>query len=59
MPLTGTLTFAPGETAKFIVVQVIPDRKKEMIETFFVNLSGATNASIFDGIGVDTILNDD
>jgi len=56
---SGTLTFAPGETTKFIVVQVIGDRKKEANETFYINLSGAVNASIFDGVGLGTILNDD
>ena len=56
---TGTLTFAPGETTKTITVQVKGDKKKEANETFFVNLSGAVGATILDGQGLGTILNDD
>jgi chitinase len=55
----GTLTFQPGQTSKTITVSVKGDRTKEVDETFFVNLSGATNAQIADGQGQGTILNDD
>jgi hypothetical protein len=56
---SGMLTFAPGETTKTIPVTVNGDVKYEDDETFFVNLSGATNAAIGDGQGKGTILNDD
>jgi hypothetical protein len=56
---SGTLTFAPGETIKTITVQIKGDKKKEADETFFVNLSGAANATMLDGQGLGTILNDD
>ncbi|MCX8014527.1 MAG: hypothetical protein N2748_00765, partial [candidate division WOR-3 bacterium] len=56
---SGTLTFAPGELVKRIGVDVNGDYKYETDETFYVNLSGATNATISDGQGLGTILNDD
>src|SRR5213596_2536902 len=55
----GTLTFNPGDTTKTITVTVNGDTKFESNETFFVNLSGATNATIADGQGQGTIVNDD
>ena len=57
-PLT-TLTFAPGETAKTIAVAVNGDVLDEDNENFTVNLSGPTNATIADGIGLGTITDDD
>jgi hypothetical protein len=56
---SGTLTFAPGETTKTVTIKVKGDRAKEADETFSLLLSGATNASILDGTGLGTILNDD
>jgi hypothetical protein len=56
---SGTLTFAPGETTKTITVAVLGDLVYEPNETFAVNLSGATNATIADGNGLGTIVNDD
>ncbi len=55
----GTLTFAPGETSKTITVPVNGDRLAEPNETFFVNLSSPTNATIADGQGVGTIVDDE
>jgi Calx-beta domain len=56
----GTLTFAPGETAKTVTVQVNGDTTVEPNETFNLNLSNATgNATIADAQGVGTIANDD
>lgn len=55
----GTLEFAPGETAKTIAVEISGDAEVEEDETFFVNLTSATNATIDDGEGLATILNDD
>jgi subtilisin family serine protease len=56
---TGTLTFAPGETSKTITVAVIGDTAGEPDESFLVNLSNPTNATLLDGQGVGTIRNDD
>src|SRR5205823_13043755 len=56
---SGTLTFMPGETQKTVTVSVIGDTANEPDETFFVRLSSPSNASIADGEGVGTILNDD
>lgn len=55
----GTLTFAPLETTKPISVAVIGDQTFESNETFFVNLSSPTNATISDSQGTGTITNDD
>lgn len=58
IPLS-TLTFAPGVTSRTISVQVQGDTLVEPNETFFVNLSNPTIATIADGQGVGTILDDD
>ena len=54
-----TLTFLPGQTSKTVTVQAKGDLVKEANETFFVNLSGAVNASIADAQGLGAIVNDD
>jgi subtilisin-like proprotein convertase family protein len=56
---SGSLSFAAGETSKTITVPVIGDLISEGNETFFVNLTNATNASIADNQGIGTITNDD
>jgi hypothetical protein len=56
---TGTLTFLAGQTSKLVSVLVRGDRTMEANETFFVNLSNATNALILDAQAVGTIRNDD
>ena len=56
---SGTLTFQPGETTKPIPVVVNGDTLSEANETFFVNLGGATNATIGTPSGIGTIVNDD
>ncbi len=55
----GTLTFDPGETSMTVTVKVKGDKTKEKNETFFVDLSDATNATIDDGQGKGAIQNDD
>jgi hypothetical protein len=50
-----TLTFAAGETSKTVAVTVNGDTVDEMDETFLVNLTNATNATITDAQGVGTI----
>jgi Zn-dependent metalloprotease len=56
---SGTLTFAPGELSKGVTVSVVGDTAFEPNEFFNVNLSNATGATILDGLGVGTIVNDD
>ena len=56
---SGTLTFAPGVTSQSITVPVIGDTVTEPDETFTVNLSAPTNATITTASGLGTILNDD
>jgi len=56
---SGTLLFAPGQTSKTISVEVRGDRKKESNETFFVSLTGATNATILVAPGIGEIIDDD
>jgi hypothetical protein len=56
---SGTLWFSPGQTTATISVVIYGDSKKEPNETFSVNLSGPSEATILDGIGIGTILNDD
>jgi serralysin len=55
----GRERYRPGETSKTISVLVNGDRLPEPNETFIVNLSGATNATITDGQGVGTIFDDE
>ncbi len=55
---SGTLTFNPGDTTKTITVVVNGDTRNEPDETFFVNISNPVNATIADGQGLGTILND-
>jgi Bacterial Ig-like domain (group 3) len=55
----GTLSFPPGTTTRTISVLVNGDFVIEPNETFRVNLSGVSNATIADGQGVGTIVNDD
>ena len=56
----GTLNFGAGVNTQTISVTVNGDTKLEANETFFVNLSGATNgATISDNQGIGTISNDD
>ncbi len=54
-----TLTFTPGQISKTVIVQVKGDTAVEPNETFFVNLSAATNATIGVAKGIGTITNDD
>jgi thermitase len=56
---SGTLTFNPGETTKTISVVVRNDNTVEPDETFFVNLSRSSGASIAISRGTGTIRNDD
>src|SRR5439155_1710213 len=55
----GTLTFLPADTTKTVTVKVCGDATYENTETFTVDLSTATNATISDASGLGTITNDD
>ncbi len=59
---SGTVTFpatGPGSTSQTITILVCRDSTFEGNETFFVNLTSPTDASIGDNQGLGTILNDD
>jgi chitinase len=56
---SGTLTFAAGETSKTIDVLVTGDTAVETNETFVVNLSSASGATIATAQATGTITNDD
>ncbi|MDJ1183026.1 Calx-beta domain-containing protein [Roseofilum casamattae] len=56
---SGTLTFAVGETSQNITVNPIDDTLNEASETFFVDLTNATNAAIADTQGQGTIIDND
>jgi len=53
------LNFGVGESSKTFTVQVKGDTKVESNETFLVNLTGATGATIATSQGTGTITNDD
>ncbi|MBI3408067.1 MAG: hypothetical protein HY040_06885 [Planctomycetes bacterium] len=53
------LNFQPGQTAKTITVPIKGDMTLETDETFFVNLSNASNAVLDDNQSQGTIRNDD
>jgi hypothetical protein len=56
---SGTLTIPAGQTTGTITVAVNGDRLPEVNETFSVNLSSPTNATIADDQGVVTIADDE
>jgi len=56
---SNTLSFAPGQTSKTITVQVNGDTLDEVNETFTLNLSSPTNATIADAQGIATIQDND
>lgn len=57
--LSGKLTFAPGETSKTVAIAIKADSTAEADETFSLLLSSPSGATILDGTGTATILNDD
>lgn len=62
---TGTVTFAANQTTRTFTVPILNDSVDEgpntaaAGETFVVNLSSPTNATIGDGQGIATIIDDD
>ncbi len=55
----ATLSFAPGQTSKTIVVLVKTDNIAEEDESFFVDLSAPTNAVLLDDRAIGTIVDRD
>ena len=55
----GTLTFPAGSTSQTINVTVTGDTTVEPNETFLVNLTSPTGATLLDGQATVTITNDD
>ncbi len=58
-PASGTLTFAPDEVEKTVVVKVTGDMIFEQNENFNVRLTEPSGATIADALAVGTITNDD
>ena len=56
---SGVLTFPAGQLARTVSVAVRGDRVKEGNETFLVNLSAPSGATLLDGQGTGTIGEDD
>ena len=56
---SGSVTFNPGEMTKSITILVNGDTTFEPTETFSINLTSATNATMLKSQGVATIRNDD
>ncbi|MEN3314264.1 MAG: hypothetical protein V7605_498, partial [Acidimicrobiaceae bacterium] len=54
-----TITFAAGVTTMKVKVKVTGDNVKESNETFSVVLSSPTGATVADGTGVGTIVDND
>ena len=57
--VSGTLTFAPGETAKTVAVAILDDVIDEGEEGFALRLSNARGARIADAVGFGWIVNSD
>lgn len=57
---SGTLSFTPSQSSRTITITGVEDSAVEPTETFYVNLSGATDgATVSDAQGVGSIANDD
>ena len=56
---SGTLSFTPGQTTKRVEVPTLEDDEAEETETFTVQLSAASGATVADGTGTGTIIDDD
>ncbi len=56
--VSGTLTFAPGETTKTILVQTVDDGVADPTKAFTIILSSPVGGVITSGQGIGTILDD-
>lgn len=59
LPVSGTLTFAPGVTTQTVAVPIVGDAIPEPTETFRLNLSNPTNATLGSDHGTGTIVDND
>ena len=60
LPAAGTtVTFSAGQASRSVTVRIVGDLRKEPNETFTVTLSSPVGATIADGSGTGTIVNDD
>jgi hypothetical protein len=59
MAASGTVTIPAGQTSATFTIAVTGDRLAEPTETFAVNLTAAVNATIGDGRGIGTILDNE
>ena len=57
--VSGTLTFAPGETSQTVVVDLLDDAVDEPPETFTLTLSNAAGATIERAVATGTIEDND
>ena len=58
-PLSGTVTFAPGETAREIALALVDDTVAEEDETVALALSNVQGATLADGFATGTITDND
>jgi hypothetical protein len=56
---TGSLRFAGKKLTRTVSITIVSDALDEPDETFFLELTAATGATIDDGEGIGTILDDD
>ena len=56
---SGTLSFTPGQTTQRVEVPTLEDDEAEETETFTVQLSAPSGATVADGTGTGTITDDD
>ena len=59
LPVSGTLTFEPGQVEAFVFVEILGDQEVEPSETFEVVLSNPVGGGILDGEATGFILDDD
>src|SRR5262249_51688053 len=59
LPVSGILTFQPGETSKSVSVAVLGENLGEPDETFYLDLSAPTGGDLRYARGVGTILSDE
>ena len=59
VPVSGPMSFAPGETSKTLVVPIVNDALVEGNETFTFSISNAGGAAISRGTATVTIVDDD
>ena len=57
--ISGTLVFSPSETTETITVTIVADTVDESDEAFLITLSNPDKATIVDGTGRVTIVDDD